>query len=233
MLNTYQTQLIARADISPSCASYRFKKPDNFAFRAGQYMVVDLGSELVHPLTISNSPEESGFIEFTKRMTGSAYCQRLKSLEKGENISVKGPMGKFCFDYTDTTVAMIAGGIGITPFRSILTSLERNKVDPGKIILLYGNLNRADIAFRDELENLRIPQYRLVHVLTDPAGIDNAYQGFITSEIIAREIPDLATASYMVSGPPVMVEAIKKALHALAVGETRIRTDIFFGYNAG
>lgn len=193
-------------------------------------MLVNLGEKRVHPLSLSDCPEETGFIEFTKRMTGSPFCQRLEALNKGETVIVKGPVGKFYPDDAGTTLVMIAGGIGITPIRSILKSLEKKRGEHGKRILLYGNLNREDIAFRDELENLKIPDYRLVHVLSDTSGMENAHQGFITAEIVAKEVPESANAFYMISGPPVMVEAMKKALTKIRIPAERIRTDMFFGY---
>lgn len=227
----YRTEFLERIERTPTAVSYRFKMPEGFNFTAGQYMLVDLGNKLAHPLSLSNCPEEAEFIEFTKRMTGSPYCGRLESLEKGETISVKGPVGEFCFADSSETLVMIAGGIGITPIRSILTSLEKKKGNIGTVILIYGNLNREDIAFRDELENLKLPDYHLVHVLSDTTGIENAYQGFINADIISKEVPKTSNAHYMVSGPPVMVEAIKKALTTIGVAEDRIRTDIFLGYS--
>jgi ferredoxin-NADP reductase len=205
--------------------------PEGLRFVAGQYMLVDLGNDLVHPLTLSSCPEEAVFIEFTKRMTGSPFCRRLESLEKGETISVKGPAGIFICDDSNETIVMIAGGIGITPIRSILTSLEKKKGNLRTITLIYGNLNREDIAFRDELENLNLPNYHLIHVLSDTTGMRNAYKGFITADIISKEVPKSSNAHYMISGPPVMVTAIKKALATIDVAEDRIRTDVFLGYD--
>ena len=126
---------------------------------------------------------------------------------------------------------MIAGGIGITPIRSILTSLEKKKGDIGTVILIYGNQNKEDIAFRDELKNLKLHDYHLIHVLSDTTGMENAYQGFINADIISKEVPKSSNAHYMVSGPPVMVEAIKKTLATIDVTEDQIRTDIFLGYD--
>jgi len=227
----YRTEFLERIERTPTAISYRFKMPEGFNFIAGQNMLVDLGNKLAHPLSLSNCPEEAEFIEFTKRMTGSLYCGRLESLEKGETISVKGPAGKFCFADSSETLVMIAGGIGITPIRSILTSLEKKKENIGTVILIYGNLNREDIAFRDELENIKLPDYHLAHVLSDTTGMENAYHGFINADIISKEVPKSSNAHYMVSGPPVMVEAIKKALATIDVAEDRIRTDIFLGYS--
>jgi len=232
MTKEYRTEFLERIERTPTAISYRFKISEDFIFTAGQYMLVDVGNELVHPLSLSNCPGEDNFIEFTKRMTDSPYCDRLKSLEVGETISVKGPFGEFCFSGSNETLVLIAGGIGITPIRSILTSLEKKKGDiDTTVILIYGNLNREDIAFRDELENIKLPNYHLVHVLSDTTGVESAYQGFINADIISQEVTKSSTADYMLSGPPVMVEAIKKALATIDVAEDRIRTDIFLGYD--
>ena len=227
----YQTEFLERIARSPSSVSYRFRMPAGFNFTAGQYMLVNLGEGLVHPLSLSDCPEETAFIEFTKRMTGSPFCSRLESLKKGENIIVKGPAGKFFLEESDDTLVLIAGGIGITPIRSILKSLEKKGESLRTIILIYGNLNKEDIAFRDELENLKLPDYRLIHVLSDTTGMENAYQGFISADILAKEVTESSSAHYMISGPPIMVEAIKKALATISVAEDRIRTDVFIGYD--
>ncbi len=230
MIMEYSAKFLERTERTPTAVSYRFTRHKGLSFTAGQYMLVNLGDKLVHPLSLSNCPEESNFIEFTKRMTNSPYCSRLESLEKGQPINIKGPFGDFHLAESYETLVMVAGGIGITPIRSILTSLEKKKETIGKVILLYGNLNREDIAFKDELETLKIPNYHLVHVLSDPTGMENVYHGFISADIISKEVPDCSNAHYMVSGPPVMVEAIKKALASIDVLEDHIRTDMFLGY---
>ncbi len=233
MTMAYQTQFVERLERTPTstAVSYRFKRPPGFDFTAGQYMVVDLGEERIHPLSLSDCPEESRFIEFTKRMTGSPFCQRLEELTTADTITVKGPSGKFCVEESDAPLVLMAGGIGITPLRSILKSQEKKRTTAGSIILLYGNKNQEDIAFREELENLQLADYRLVHVLDDPAGVENAYQGFIRGEIVAEEVANPTKALYMISGPTGMVEAIKKNLLKINIDEERIRTDVFLGYD--
>jgi ferredoxin-NADP reductase len=227
----YQTEFLERIERTPTSVSYRFKSPEGFTFTAGQYMLVDLGDELVHPLSLSDCPEETGFIEFTKRMTGSPYCRRLESLTRGETIIVKGPAGKFFVEESDDTLLLIAGGIGITPIRSILKSLEKKRGSLCRVLLIYGNLNKDDIAFRAELEDLKLDDYRLIHVLSDATGMEKAYQGFINADILTKEVSEIKNAHVMISGPPAMVEAIKKALATINVAEERIRTDVFIGYD--
>jgi ferredoxin-NADP reductase len=231
MTTTYCAEFLERIERISTAVSYRFKKPKNFSFTPGQYMLVDLGNKLIHPLSLSNSPDAE-FIEFTKRMSCSPYCERLKSLEKGEIINLKGPIGKFCLtDDSREPLVMIAGGIGITPIMSILKSLEKNRGNIGPVILIYGNMNKEDIAFKDELENLNLPDYHLIHVLLNPTGIEKAYQGFINADVISKEVPHINNANYMLSGPPGMIAAIEKALTTLDVEKDRISTDIFFGYS--
>ena len=227
----YQTEFLERIERTPTSVSYRFKRPEGLTFTAGQYMLVDLGDELVHPLSLSDCPEETGFIEFTKRMTGSPYCRRLESLTRGETIIVKGPVGKFYVEESDETLVLIAGGIGITPIRCILKSLKKKRGSLCRVLLIYGNLNKDDIAFRAELEDLKLDDYRLIHVLSDATGMEKAYQGFINADILTKEVSEIKNAHVMISGPPAMVEAIKKALATINVAEERIRTDVFIGYD--
>ena len=227
----YRCEFLERLERTPASVSYRFKTPAKLIYAAGQFMMVDLGEGLAHPLSMSDCPEETGFIEFTKRMTGSPYCQRLESLKPGEKITVKGPYGQFSCDESSRYIVMLAGGIGITPIRSILKSREKTPDEQCRIVLVYGSLNREDIAFREELEHIKLPGYRLVHVLSDTTGVKGACQGFVTAELIMRKIPEYREATYMISGPPVMVEAVKKALGAMDILAGRIRTDVFMGYD--
>lgn len=231
-MREFQVEFLERLERTRTSVSYRFSFPEDFSFTAGQYMLVDLGSKLVHPLSLSECPEETGYIEFTKRMTGSPYCRRLQSLQKGEPVSIKGPAGKFSLEPSSgVTIVMIAGGIGITPMRSILKSLACRKENPYKIILIYGNVNTKDIAFRDELETMKLSDYHLVHVLEDTVSMPEAYQGYISADILSREVPGERDAIYMVSGPPVMVNSIKKILGEIGVSRDQVKTDLFIGYD--
>ena len=82
MSSGFRVEFLERLERTKTSVSYRFDFPEEFDFTAGQYMLVDLGDKLIHPLSLSECPKEKGFIEFTKRMTGSPYCHRLKSLQK-------------------------------------------------------------------------------------------------------------------------------------------------------
>ncbi|MCI5223667.1 MAG: xylene monooxygenase, partial [Candidatus Electrothrix sp. AR4] len=102
---------IERISRSSQVVSYRFTRPSDFSFQAGQYVIVSLGQEglLVHPLSFSDGPQKD-FLEFTKRMTGSAYCQFLEGLYPGDSVTVKGPNGDFSMEGISNDIKCIAGG---------------------------------------------------------------------------------------------------------------------------
>lgn len=234
MTTEYRVQFRERLHRTPLAVSYLFSRPDSFTFRAGQYMIVALDREsgLAHPLSLSDSPDIDT-LEFTKRMTDSPFCTRLKALTPGDTIALKGPFGNFAVPDTEKPLVFLAGGIGITPIRSMLKELANKKErNQGRITLLYGNQDETDIAFRDELDNLNLPQYRVVHVLAAPQTEEYDYSGFISADILRREINTPQSAIYLVSGPPVMVDAMEKILQSLQIPAEHVLTDVFLGYTA-
>lgn len=131
-------------------------------------------------------------------------------------------------------LAFIAGGIGITPFRSMIKFL----LDTGEkrdIVLLYSNYAEQEIVFRDVLqEGMRRIGLKVVHTLTDPVKVRPGWcgrAGFIDAEMIRQEVPDCRSRHFMVSGSPGMVNAAKAALRAAGVPRRLVRTDYFPGYS--
>jgi len=131
-------------------------------------------------------------------------------------------------------LAFIAGGIGITPFRSMIKYL----LDTGQkrdIVLLYSSSSEQEIVFGDVLQDAacRIG-LKVVHTLTDPAKLRPGWSGrtgHIDAGMISREVPDCRSRHFMVSGSPGMVNAVKAALRAAGVPRRRVRTDYFPGYS--
>jgi ferredoxin-NADP reductase len=226
----FQLAFIERIVRTPAAVSCRFLRPEGFSFQAGQYMLLwpEPGGSLAHPLSFSDAQQQD-FLEFTKRMTGSAYCQMLEKLRPGDTVMAKGPLGHFSAEGIAEEIVCIAGGIGITPIRSILAEMAQRN-DSRRVTLIYGNADEADIAFAEELAALALPQFRLAHVLQRPGSRLKAHSGFITAEIIRAETRDLSAATFLISGPPVMVKAVETQLAGLGVGAERIRTDRFLGY---
>ncbi len=183
---------------------------------------------LVHPLSFSDGPQKD-FLEFTKRMTDSPYCQILEALRPGDQSTAKGPLGSFSAEGLAGNIVCIAGGIGITPIRSILADLAQQP-DRCSVTLIYGNSDENDIAFAQELATLNLPDFRLVHVLQKNNSNLPAYTGFINAEIIRAEVQELEASTFLLSGPPVMVKAVESQLAVLNISPEQIRTDRFLGY---
>jgi len=203
-------------------------------YRAGQFLCVWLkaDTELKRYLSISSSPTEEGYIEFTKKITESEFSKALNRLKVGDPVKVQYPFGKFVLDDTYTKVAFISGGIGITPIRSICKFAVDKNIGTD-IMLIYANRTLDDIAFREDFNQMQ-KQYqklRVIHVLSEPSEGFLSRAGMVNNQIIKEEIPDYRERRFYLCGPPAMVETMKKILRAeLVVREADIVTENFTGY---
>jgi len=189
------------------------------------------GKEMKKHFTISSSPSESGFVEFTKRITGSEFSNALNALEKGDWAKISAPYGDFTFEGEFAKVGMLSGGIGITPLRSMCRYCTDMKLDT-KITLLYGNRSEQDIVFRKEFEEVRElnKNLKVIFTLDEPSESWTGHKGRITAEMIKNEIPDYLETVFLTCGPPVMVEVMKKLLASLSIPQEQIKWELFTGY---
>lgn len=207
-------------------------------YEAGQYVSLILkdaqdprGNR--RPFTLSSSPSEKGFLSITSKMTGSPFKNAFGALTAGDEVEVRGPFGDFTL-LPDRDALMIAGGIGITPFRSML----RWAVDRGlqrRVVLLYSNSVEQEIAFRGELNQLcaESTPLRVVYTLTR-AEQDSDWQGHrgrIDAQIIRREAVRLEEPVYYICGPSGLVEGMEQLLvQELEINDSDIRSEDFPGY---
>jgi ferredoxin-NADP reductase len=206
--------------------SFIFEKPENFSFTPGQFLIYEIpnpkhderGEERY--FTISSAPFENE-IRLTTRFSQktSTFKYDLTKLKNGDVISVKGPEGEFKFDKSFENHLMIAGGIGITPYRSVLLDLQRNNQEPN-IVLYYANKN-IEIVFQDELEELINPNFLIEYFIAENK---------LTPEKIYEDFKIINNCAIYLSGPEPMVEEFLNKLKALGVPEKNIKTDYFPGY---
>jgi len=215
--------------------SFRLALDAPAEFKAGQFMKVILGEgkELEHYLSFSNSPTEKGFIEFTKRISESAFSKRLCGLQPGDLVKVQMPFGKFTLDGNEKAkVAFLSGGIGITPIRSICQHVVDANLGTD-IVLVYSNRTIKDIAFRDDFNRMQkvYPKLKVAHVLCETEPGFKCSVGYITAPVIKNEIADYPERKFYLCGPPLMVEAMRKILaEELSLGKEQIITENFAGY---
>ena len=214
--------------------SVRFPRPASLEYKAGQFMFVTIKSgdeEMRKHFTISSSPTEKDHIEFTKKLTGSDFSNALETLKAGDWAMVDAPYGRFTFEGQYEKIAMLSGGIGITPLRSICRYCTDMQLDT-KITLLYGNLTERDIVFREELTEMQQPNSNLkvVFTLDQPDEDWTGHRGYIDAKMIAEEIPDYMERVFYTCGPPGMIRAMVNLLEGLNLPKGQIKREIFSGY---
>jgi ferredoxin-NADP reductase len=208
-------------------------------FTPGQYFFVtlpDVGYEddkgLRRHITVVTSPNEKGVLGFATRMRESAFKRSLGDLPVGAEVEVESPKGSFALpEDTSRPLVFVAGGIGITVFRSMLRYIREEGL-PYRVMLLFSNRDRESAAFLDELQALEqeIPDFRLVLTMTQDRGwlgesrkMDARFFRDYLSE-------DLNGYTFLVAGPPAMVEGVQQALAEAGVAEENVRGERYSGY---
>jgi ferredoxin-NADP reductase len=187
--------------------------------------------ELKKHFSFSSSPTEKTYIEFTKKLSDSNFSNTLKALKEGDWARIDAPYGKFTFEGEHRKIGLIAGGIGITPFKSICQYCTDMRLET-KVTLLYGNRTEDDIAFRKELEALQRQNKNLkvVFTLNEASSEWEGATGLITVEMIKKEIPNYEENMFYTCGPPKMVEIMGKLVEQLGLPKTQLKREYFTGY---
>jgi ferredoxin-NADP reductase len=207
-------------------------------FTPGQYFWV----ELLNPphedekgarrhITVVTSPTE-GVLGLATRLRDSAFKKSLAELPEGAPVDVEQPKGSFLLpEDTSKEYVFLAGGIGITPFRSML----RYMVDKGldyHVTLVYSNRDRASTAFFEELQELEadLPRARVVFTMDQDESWDGEMRR-ISPEMLQDVLgSDLSSFHFMIAGPPGMARAVTAAILEAGVPEEQVQSDSFSGY---
>jgi glycine betaine catabolism B len=214
--------------------SYRFSRPEGLDYKPGQFFYITLrqgDKELSKHFSFSSSPTEPGFIEFTKKFTDHEFSLALKASKVGDWARIDAPYGKFTFEGEYPKIALLAGGIGITPF----ISMCRNATDKGlssNITLFYGCKTENDIAFKKEFEELvqKNRSLKVIFILTNAPPQWEGAVGIITADLVRKELHDFTENIYYTCGPPAMVEAMQKLVQQLGLPNEKLKREYFTGY---
>ena len=238
---THIVKLTGRESVAEGTMAFRFEKPKEFQFTPGQYVDVTLlnppetdGEGNVRSFSIASAPFED-HITLVTRMRDTAFKRVLKSAPLGVEAKLEGPMGSFTLHKNASKAAvLLAGGIGITPFYSILRNAAHEKL-PHRLYLFYSNRRPEDAAFLSELRQLEDANqyFRFAPTITETAKsheVWNGQTGFIDQQMVARFLPDLHGPIYYIAGPPAMVAAMRQMLVSSGVDEDDVRTEEFAGY---
>lgn len=205
------------------------KNMETFPVKAGQFMIVRFLAEgfrwEAHPFSMSWLPDGKQLRLTIKRL--GDFTRRIPDLKPGTPVLIDGPHGIFTSaGCSSSKILMIAGGIGITPIRS----LAEEMITAGRdVILIYGNRNSPSIVFRKELDDIAARaggRLKIFHVMSD----DPAWQGEkgrVDRDLIARLVPDLSERDVFLCGPPVMMKLIRATLAGMGVSSSRIHYERF------
>jgi ferredoxin-NADP reductase len=232
-------QLVARRSEGENATSFLFEPDQPFVHEAGQYLRLTIDHDdpdsrgKSRYFTISSAPAEPR-VMITTRLSerGSSFKRALASLGIGSVVEATGPHGRFVYPPEHPPALFIAGGIGITPFRSMLVDLDARQKDPD-VVLLYGN-RTSDVPFKSHLDDLATsrPALKVHYTLTQPSASWRGLVGRIDRALIERTVPDFDRRLVYVAGPRPMVEAIAGALGELGADHSRIKQEIFPGYES-
>jgi ferredoxin-NADP reductase len=237
----YTVKLVERRMVAEGTMAFLFEKPAGFVFTPGQFMDMTLLHQAdtdvagnTRAFSIASAPQEQALMVAT-RLRDTAFKRELQRMPIGTAVQIEGPFGNLVLHADQARPAVfLAGGIGITPFRSMLVhaALQRS---PHRMVLFYSNRRPEDAPFLDELQALqeKNPHYVFVGTMTEPEKASRPWKGEtgrITAALLSKHLVNVGSPIYYVVGPPGMVTGLQTMLKEARIDDRDIRTEKFAGY---
>jgi ferredoxin-NADP reductase len=233
--------LKAQKTLCAGTTAFYFEKPEEFEFEAGQFFNFTLLSPgetdlegNTRALSIASAPHERNLM-VAMRLRTTAFKRTLNSLPLGSELLLQGPFGWMTLPRNSTRPAvLLAGGIGITPFRSLIWNAAES-LSPRRILLFYSVRVPEEAAFLEELQEMEQfnRRYKLICTVTQPERTRTLWRGEtgrISIQLLSKWIPDLSVPIYYIAGPPAMVNGVRQILIGAGVADEDIRAEEFYGY---
>ena len=229
-----EATVVASRRVTPSIHDITLRTPVRFNFLPVQFtfltLMTDRGPD-TRPMSLAGSPTRQ-YLEYGVRLSDSPYKRAFASLEPGDAVLVRGPFGHFVLD-EDRPAVLVAGGIGITPLKGMAeyAADKRLKIP---VRLLYSNRAEDEIAYREELEELkrRNANFEVLHTLTGEK-VSNGWagsKGRIRPDLLRKAAEGLDRPVYYFCGKPGMVSAVYDLLLQMEVPEDDMKAEVFRGY---
>ena len=235
---TYPAKVLANQSIAQATPLLTLAKPAGYTFTAGQFVKLILPPiKSPDPLanwrwfSMASAPSEPALL-FCYRRGQSEFKKVLENLSVGETIEISEAKGKFTLPpTTQKLIVFLAGGVGITPARSMIMEATKKK-SPQKMTLLYSNYRPEDTPFLAECQNLNNPNFQLVATMTDLEKSNEKWPGetgFIDWPMIKRHLPQPQETLYYIVGSPGFCQAMAKMLEAAKIKKENIILEKFTG----
>lgn len=211
-------KLISKKEVAEKTMAFFFEKPKKFKFVPGQFIEIYLNKK-IYSFSIASSPKEKELM-ITTRMRLSKFKNSLKKLKIGSLVKIDGPFGQFVLPQNKTIpIVLLAGGIGITPLRSMIKNSANRK-----ITLFYSNRRTEDAAFLKELKTLQNRNFKLIATMTKENG------KHINSKMIKNNVKDWRKAMYYAVGSTGFVQSMADMFSEIEIKLENVKTENFSGY---
>jgi ferredoxin-NADP reductase len=239
----YTTRLIDRTQVADGTLAFAFERPAGFEFTAGQYLTLTLTDPLYtdekgnsRTFSIASPPQDAGRLVIATRMTGSALKRSLAEVPLGTPVSIFGPVGDFTLGPDPTPVVFIAGGIGITPFRSMLLDAAARGL-PHRITLIYSNRMLEGAPFHEELASLakHHAAFAYVPTITEADKSPLPWDGerrLVNADFLHDHVGDMTAPIFYLAGPPGLVVAATKTVLEAGAAPAHVLSEEFSGYES-
>lgn len=238
----FQSRLADRFEVADGTMAFAFERPAGFDFAAGQFITITLPDPPYNDekgnrrtFSIASPPQDTGRLLVATRLTGSALKRSLAETPLGTNISIFGPSGCFMLhEDAGVPAVFVAGGIGITPFRSILYDAAARRLSHS-MTLVYSNRTPEGAAFYSELVQItgELPNVRFLPTMTGAEASRPPWSGerrMVSAEFLREVIGDMTAPIFYLAGPPGLVAAVNKTMVEAGVDPSHLKTEEFEGY---
>lgn len=231
---TYAVKLIKKKEIAHNTWAFSFEKPSGFTFLPGQFTTViaqlPSGKTDSRDMTIASSPLDESLCIVTKiNEKRSAFKQSLVALPIRGEVAVTRPAGGFVIREEEKPHVFLAGGIGITPFYSMLMFTSKKNI-PTPFLLFVSFSSKEEVIYCEELKQLERSNLTVVYSVTNPPHEWEGEAGRISEKMIGKYLQDITNTIFMIAGPVEMVDDMQAMLLGMGIPSSNIRIDYFTGY---
>lgn len=227
----HRTRLISREMVGDNTLALTIERPENFIFEAGQNTTVSIPgahAEYLKEFTIASAPSDMDLV-LAMRVRNSNFKHACYALKSGDAIMVRSPAGAL-WEASAAPQVWLSGGIGITPFRSIIRELIHQSAALN-ITHIHSDRSRASVPFLQEFESYATEHkgFRFFPTMTRES-VQGGLSGRITGNMIAPHAPQYPESHFFVVGTDSFVASMRQTLAELGVPAAHVRTERFDGY---
>jgi len=238
-IGKHLVEVLESKEIAMGTLGLRLAKPKGFEYKAGQFIMVrmpcllDKGlKESTRAMSLASAPFENDLL-VSMRISDSEFKKEACKLKAGDKLEIEGPFGRLTMEDQTAPTVFIGGGIGITPFRSLVLDQEK-KGWPIEISLFYSGRTLETSPFLEEFQKIKSDKFKFVFVVSRPQELDkqwNGDTGRINAQMLKKYLDDPTKYFYYVVGLPEMVIDVRKNLELLGIPKEKIKFEHFSGYH--